>query len=152
MSIVWKYLDKKSAVVKALEDYSSMQFIIEHTDEKIHQEEERMTSVGSPRFDGMPRTHNPNAHEERLLDGLEKIDVLKERYRQAVEYMEWLKPAWKQLSEEEQDVLATFFIDDMYGDGAADAIARTYHIERASAYRKKNRALDHLTLLLYGKE
>ena len=83
MSIVWKYLDKKSAVVKALEDYSSMQFIIEHTDEMIRQEEERMTSVGSPRFDGMPRTHNPNAHEERLLDGLEKIDVLKERYRQA---------------------------------------------------------------------
>lgn len=44
MSIVWKYLDKKSAVVKALEDYSSMQFIIEHTDEMIRQEEERMTS------------------------------------------------------------------------------------------------------------
>ena len=29
MSIIWKYLDKRSAAVDALKDYSNMKFIIE---------------------------------------------------------------------------------------------------------------------------
>ena len=35
MSIIWKYLDKRSAAVDALKDYSNMRFIIEHTDDEI---------------------------------------------------------------------------------------------------------------------
>lgn len=31
MSIVWKYLDKRSAAVDALKDYGSMKFIIDHS-------------------------------------------------------------------------------------------------------------------------
>ena len=38
-----------------------------------------------------------------------------------------------------------------YGAGAADTVAEHFCIERASAYRKKNRALDNLTTLLYGR-
>ena len=30
-------------------------------------------------------------------------------------------------------------------------IAKHYNIEQASAYRKKNRALEHLVVLLFGK-
>ena len=35
MSILWQYLDKKSAAISALKDYSSMQHIIDHTNEEI---------------------------------------------------------------------------------------------------------------------
>ena len=35
MDIIWHYLDKRSAAVNALKDYSSMQYIIDHTDEEI---------------------------------------------------------------------------------------------------------------------
>ena len=35
MSIIWKYLDKRSAAVDALKDYSSMRFIIDLTVEEI---------------------------------------------------------------------------------------------------------------------
>ena len=69
-----------------------------------------MSSTGSPRWDGMPHAHNPQAGEERILNGIEEIDILKERYRQAVEYMEWFQPAWDQLSEDERYVL-----DAIYG-------------------------------------
>lgn len=31
MSIIWKYLDKRSVAVDALKDYSSMKFIIANT-------------------------------------------------------------------------------------------------------------------------
>ena len=79
MSIMWKYLDKRSATIAAIKDYSSMQFIISHTAEEIKAERDRMSSTGSPRWDGMPHAHNPQAGEERILNGIEEIDILKER-------------------------------------------------------------------------
>ena len=151
MSIMWKYLDKRSAAIAAIKDRGSMKFIIEHTAEDIAAERDRMTSLGAVRTDGLPHAHNPQAGEERIISGIEEIDVLKERYRQAVEYMEWFEPAWAQLSNDEQYVLETFYDENSYGSNAAWYIADHYRIEQASAYRKKNRALDHLTVLLFGK-
>lgn len=87
MSIVWKYLDKRSAAVDALKDYGSMKFIIDHTDDEIKAAYQKMGGVSSPQYDGMPHSHNPQAGEDRIIKGIEEIDVLKERYRQAMEYM-----------------------------------------------------------------
>lgn len=150
MSIMWKYLDKKNATIRALEDYSSMQFIIDNTDVRIRQEQSRMVGLASPNMDSMPHIHNPQAGEDRILNGIEEIDILKERYRQAVEYMGWFVPAWKQLSEEERYVLETFYDDNV--EGAVYEICDHFNIERSSAYNKKNKALSHLTVLLFGKE
>lgn len=152
MSVIWKYLDKRAATIAAVKDYSSMQFILDHTDEKICEEHMDMTSIGSPRFDGMPHAHNNQAGEERILSGIEEIDVLKERYRQAVQYMSWFVPAWNQLSDEEQYVLETFYKDAGESSGAVYDICERYHIERSTAYNKKNKALSHLQVLLYGKD
>ena len=110
-----------------------------------------MSGVRSPQFDGMPRTHNPQAGEERILKGIEEIDILQERYRQAVEYMDWFKPAWEQLSSEERYVLETFYRDEGGQTGAVYEICDHFHIERSSAYNRKNRALAKLAVLLYGK-
>ena len=152
MSIMWKYLDKRSATIAAIKDYDSMQFIINSTDDEIKRTYEKMTSIGSPKWDGMPRTHNPQAGEERILAGIAEIDILKERYRQAVEYMDWFKPAWEQLSDDDQYCLETFYGDgNTYGSSAAYYIAEYLHIEQPTAYKRKNRALDRLTVLLFGK-
>ena len=153
MSIIWKYLDKRSAAVDALKDYRNMKFIIEHTDDEIKAAYEKMGGVGSPQPDGMPHAHNPHAAEDRMVKGIEEIDVLRERYRQAVEYMEWFLPAWEELSEDDRYVLDAFYSEDNeYGSSAADDIADYFGIERASAYRRKNRALAKLTTLLFGKQ
>ena len=152
MSIMWKYLDKSSATIAAIKDYDSMQFIINSTDDEIKRTYDKMTGVGSPKWDGMPRVHNPQAGEERILTAIEEIDILKERYRQAVEYMDWFKPAWEQLSEEDRYCLETFYGDaNTYGSSAAYYIAEYLHIEQPTAYKRKNRALDRLTVLLFGK-
>lgn len=84
MSIMWKYLDKRSATIDAIKDYDSMQFIIDHTGDEIKAERDKMSGVASPNWDGMPRGYNPGATEDRILNGIEEIDILKERYRQAV--------------------------------------------------------------------
>ena len=152
MSIIWKYLDKRSAAVDALKDYSNMKFIIGNTDDEIKTAYEKMGGISSPQSDGMPHAHNPHAVEDRMIKGIEEIDILRERYRQAVEYMGWFLPAWEELSEDDRYVLDAFYSEDNeYGSGSADDVADYFGIERASAYRRKNRALAKLTTLLFGK-
>lgn len=150
MSVIWKYLDKRSAAVDALKDYDSMAFIIANTSSEIKNVRDDMSGIRSPQFDGMPRTHNPQAGEERILKNIEEIDILQERYRQAVEYMEWFKPAWEELSSEERYVLESFYRDDCQ-IGAVYEICRQLNVERSTAYNRKNRALAKLAVLLYGK-
>ena len=48
MSIMWKYLDKRSATIAAIKDYDAMQFIINSTGDEIKRIYEKMTGVGSP--------------------------------------------------------------------------------------------------------
>ncbi|HIT93103.1 MULTISPECIES: hypothetical protein [Eubacteriales] len=152
MNIVWQYLDKRAAAINALKDYSSMKYIIEHTDEDIATLNEEMSSPVSPVLNGMPSTHDPKAGEKRLIACINEIDVLKERYRQALEYMDWFQPAWDALTEDEQYVLKEFYLDDEQKQiDAVYNICERFNIERSSAYNKKNRALQHLALLLYGK-
>ncbi len=152
MNVIWMYLNKKDAAVNALKDYGKMKHIIDHTDEEIQRVYSRIAGVGSPAIEKMPSANNPQAGEDQMIKGIEEIDVLRERLRQAKEYMAWFQPAWDALSDDDQFVLDAFFSDgNEYGAGAADVVAEHFCIERASAYRKKNRALDNLTTLLYGR-
>ena len=153
MSIMYKYLDKRAGTIAAIKDYDSMRFIIRNTDREIDSERDRMAGTGSPPMDGMPRAHNLSAAEDRIINSIDEIDVLKERYRQAAEYMNWFQPAWEQLTEDERFVLETFYGGvNSYGSGAVNYISSHYGIEQTSAYKRKNRALDRLTVLLFGKE
>ncbi len=124
-SIPWVYLDKTKAAEKALLDYGKMRRILDNTNAEIRQTEARGTGT---------------------------MDILRERLRQAKEYMAWFEPAWNALTESEQVVLDAFYNEDNeYGSGAADLISGRYFIERATVYRWKSRALENLTTLLYGR-
>ena len=153
MSIAWIYLDKKSAAVSALKDYADMDFIINNTPDDISDVRAKMTTAQLPAVSDMPRgTHDPHAGEARLVSQIDEIDILKERYRLALEYMAWFCPAWDALTDDERFMLSEFYRED--GGRREDAvgfICERFHIERTSAYNKKNRALAKLALLLYGK-
>ena len=152
MNIIWQYLDKRSAAVNALKDYSSMAYILAHTDEESAQAHEDTTILGSPAFTDMPGgSPNPQSGEMRIITAIDEIDVLRERYRQAKEYMEWFQPAWDSLSEDERYVLEQFYWHEDDAFDAISAISNRFHIERSSAYKRKNRAVSKLTLLLFGK-
>ena len=130
-----------------------MQHIIDHTDEEIASVSDRMTSLGSPSFSDTPRSgSNPQGNENRIIAAIDEIDVLRERYRQAVEYMDWFQPAWQALTEDERIVLSEFYWKEE--DSQTEALYNLcdrFGIERTSVYKKKNRALAKLALLLFGK-
>ena len=152
MTIAWTYLDKRGAAVDALKDFASMEYIIANHAEDEEAIREDMTAIGSPALGGQPSGHNPHAGEARLAAQLDEIDVLKERYRQALEYMAWFRPAWEQLSEDERFILREFFMrTDINKTDAMLNIGDRLHIERTHVYRRKDKALEHLALLLYGK-
>lgn len=78
MNIIWQYLDKRSAAVNALKDYSSMAYILAHTDEEIAQVHEDTTTLGSPAFTDMPGgSPNPQSGEMRIIAAIDEIDVLR---------------------------------------------------------------------------
>ena len=120
MHISWNFLDKRRATEDAVRAFDAMDFILKRAPEKIRGADS---------------------------DPLSEIDVLQERYRQAEEYMEWFKPAWEQLDDDEKFVLDVFY----HGECAVEQIMDRFHVVRKTAYNRKNDALNRLTCLLYGK-
>jgi len=153
LNIIWQYLDKRNGAISALKDYKSMQYILEHTDEEIAQASDAMISLGSPGMSDLPKGgSNPHAGENRLIAAIDEIDVLKERYRQAVEYMDWFQPAWMAMSEEDRHILSEFYwVEEERQTDALYNLCDHYGIERTSVYKRKNRAINKLALLLFGK-
>lgn len=151
-NIMWKYLDKRAATIAAIRDYQSMKFIIQNTEKDIARVHAEMTNVSSINLERSSRSNNPGAHEERIVNSLERIDALKYRYEEALEYMAWFEPSWEMLREDERHVLGEFYWedDDSKGISILDRLCEEYNIERTSVYKKKNRSLDKLTVLLYG--
>ena len=152
MTIAWTYLDKRRAVEDAIKDYRGMEYIIATHRENEAALREDMADPTSSVLSDMPGAHDPHAGEARLTGNIHEINVLQERYRRAKEYMDWFKPAWETLSEDDRYMLIEFYgNDEVNQTDAIGAICDRFHIERTSAYNKKNRALARLTLLLYGK-
>lgn len=98
MHISWNFLDERKVAVEAVEAFHIMDFIIKHTDDNIEFVRSKMRGASSPKLDGLSHVHNPQSRENRLLAGIDEIDMLEARYRQTVEYMNWFKPTWEQLS------------------------------------------------------
>ena len=150
-SIIWKYLDKRSAAIAALKDYDSMAFIIANTERQIMAANEKLGSTGGMKLDSQPSVHDPKSGEKHILNVIDQINILEERYREALEYMSWFKPAWAQMLEEEQYILKTFYAENSYGSNSVYDIADKLNIEPPTVYKRKNRALSRLTVLLFGK-
>ena len=133
MSIAWNYLDKRSAAMAALKDYRSMKAILATTAEEIANVRQDMVRIGGMRFEESAHgARNPQAGENQILHGIAEIDVLEERKRQAEEFMAW-------------------YLSENGKTDAIEEISERFCVERSSAYKKKDRALAHLALLLYGR-
>lgn len=151
-NIPLKYIDFRSATEAAIKDFPYMKYIYESAKQEISNIEEQMAAVHSPSWDGMPKVHNNNANEERILNGMEKIDALQTRYKEAVDYMQWFLPAWGFLDEDDQYTLTEYFLFTPQERAIARyTVAEHFSIDRSSATRKKHRAVGRLQTLLYGR-
>ncbi len=152
MNIAWCYLDKRMATMKALKDYPVMLDVLNDFEQTEEEAKAKLDSIKTSNFDSMPSAHDPQAGETRLVNLIHSVDTEKARHNQVLEYMNWFEPAWEKLSENDHYILSEFFWCN--GDAvamAAEKVSEKYNIERATAYRWKNQALDRLSFYLYGK-
>lgn len=149
--MIRSYLDLKKATVNAICDYPSMQFIIDNTSDEIKAKYDQMMRLSSPSYSDMPRVVDHRSSTQKMNDTLADIDLLRERYQQARQYMAWFVPAWNELTNDERYILNTFYINEETKTEAVYCICDYFGIERSSAYRYKDKAVEHLSTLLYGK-
>ena len=148
--IAWRYLDKQTATVNAMKDFENMTCIINLTPDEVKAIEEDMVSPRGSNIDDMPRVHNLHGPEDMLVTSISKMDVLNQRYKQAVEFMNWFKPAWDTLCEEEQIILSEFYLVAGGKTEAVDNLSERLFVDRSNVYRRKDKAVEHLSIMLYG--
>ena len=150
MHIGWSFVNTQKAAHEAVLAYKTMEGVLQCCKYDIEKIRANMDGIGSPAFSKMPSANNPQSGEDRIIRGMEKLESISERQQQAQEYMDWFRPAWDQLSDDEQFVL------DAYKNGKSDhnnicAIARRFCVATGTASNMRTRALERLAVLLYGK-
>jgi len=152
MNVPWQYLDKRAATISAIKDRESMLSIASHALGEIQMQKDRMMSNSHPLVTIPPKvSSNHRAVESKLAAVIDSIDVLRVRHKHAMEFCEWFTPAWERLTEDERYILSCFYENQQCNEDGISVASEHFHIERSSVYKKKDRALAHLTLLLYGK-
>jgi hypothetical protein len=150
MMIALKYINKNAAAVAAIRDYNNMRFIINNTPQEIKEIYEKMTSPRSPKFSGIPTAHNPQAGTDKLAAQIDKLDILRERYSQAIEYMAWFEPAWASLTDTEQYILTEFYMNGNQKSGATYRLMEELNCSERTVERLRSSSLNHLRSLLFG--
>ena len=151
MRIAWRYIDKHKATINAIGDYGNQRAIINTTPEEIKAFFDRMATPTSSHLSGMPRSRNPHASEEKMTDGIDRLDLLRDRYSDALEYMAWFEPAWGTLTDTEQTVLSEFYASENLKSGACIRLQNKLSFGEAQIQRIRGKALSRLITLLFGR-
>jgi len=152
MTIAWIYLDKKAATINALKDYATMEFIRNTYENRIDAARDRMFVCSSPAIGVNKSSANIDTMESRIAETIDELDILKAKYKRALEYMEWFNPAWEELHDDEQYILSEFYQNgEKSKNSAVTAISKHLFVEKSTIYKLKDKALSRLALLLYGK-
>lgn len=148
--IALKYINKNAATIAAIRDYNNMRFIINNTPEEIKDVYEKMSAPRTPKLSGIPSARNPQAGADKLVAQIDKLDILRERYSQAIEYMKWFEPAWSSMTDAEQRILSEFYMGDNQKSGATYRLINELNYSESHVERLRAAALNHLRGLLYG--
>jgi hypothetical protein len=149
--IAWKYIDKPAATISAIRDYMNMRSVINITPDEIKELYNRMISPRNSKITDMPKTKNNRSHEDMLAASMDKLDVMQERYRQAIEYIGWFEPAWASLTDDEQLVLKEFYMNGSQHSGACIRLQNQLSYSERQVYRIRETAMKRLSHLLFGK-
>lgn len=153
MTVPLIYINKKSATIEALRDYGSMKHILQSYVDDAAEARDYLTAIHSPAITRIaPGAINAHGEDGRICRSLDLIDIVNDRYQQALEYIAWFQPAWEALSDEECFILSEFFIrNDGNKTDLVTSLCERLCLERTQVYRRREKALTHLSRLLYGK-
>lgn len=149
--ISFKYFDTTKATQEVLKDFKPMLAIISNTQNKLDSISEDMSSISSKQISDMPKSFT-FTQEDKYAELIDKKLFLADRYREALAYMDWVRPAWEALSDDDRWILSNCFFDNnVFSDFKINEIMNKFAVERTTAYKLKNNAVERMRFYLFGK-
>jgi len=109
---------------------------------------EQMEGVSSPSADSDPVKSSGGGREEHLLQLIEEKAFLENQRAFNQRKLDAFYAAWSDLSASEQFILDTFFVHRKRK--AHEVVMEKLYVEKSTAYRKKDEALQKLAMLITG--
>lgn len=138
----------KSEAVEKLRDYEAKKHCLSSIPTEIRQLKEQYGAIRSSTSDGTPVTGGGSGREDMLLSNIVKREELERTLRQAARWVQLVDAGLEILSQEEKLILDRFYIHPAKGN--VDRLCEELGVEKPSVYRRKDNALRHFTMCLYG--
>lgn len=138
----------KTEAMERLRKYDAMCLAADNIPQEIRRLEEAATAIRSARTDGCRVQATGNRREELLLDNMMSRQELHWRLDQTQGWLSAMNKALGVLTPEEKLVLQRLYI---YPEkGSVERLCDELGVESSSIYRKRDKALRHFTVALYG--
>lgn len=139
----WKY-----EAMEKLKSYNAKKQALRSIPEEITRLESEMRSIRSAASDGTPVSGGGSGREDRYLSNIVHREELSRSLEQAKVWVSLVDAGLAILSQEERLVLDRFYINPARGN--VDRLCGEMGIEKSQVYARKDSALHHFTISLYG--
>lgn len=139
----WKF-----EAVEKLRQYEAKKQSLKSIPEEIKRLESAMRSIRSASADGTPVSGGGSGREDMLLSNIVHREELERSLEQARKWVALVEAGMEILTQEERLILDRFYIHSE--KGAADRLAGDLCLDVKTVYKRKDAALRHFTISLYG--
>lgn len=143
-------MDLRAEAKRRLAEYRYRKHAVERLPEEIRRLEIQAARLGAAAVDTDPVKGGGSQQEEGLLKNIEAREMLAQRLRDNVDWVESVEDALKVLTGEEQYILQKLEIES--DDGSMEEVRRVLGSSRATLYRQWEQAMDSFTMAIYGGE
>ena len=139
----WKFeaMDK-------LKQYEAKKQALKSIPQEIARLELAVKSIRSATADGTPVQGGGSGREDMLLSNIVHRQELESALKQAAKWVKIVEGGLAVLGEDERLILDRFYINPAPGN--VDKLCEELGIEQATVYRRREKALHHFTVSLYG--
>lgn len=141
-------MDWKRESVDKLRCYEAKKSSIGHAEMEIQRLKSDLTRIRSATSDSTAVSGGCSTREDVMVNNIAYREELKLAIREAKQWVTMVEGALSVLDKEERNILDRFYIHR--GKGNVERLCEELSVEKAQIYRKKDRALRHFTLALYG--
>ena len=139
----WKF-----EAMEKLRLYEAKKQSLRSIPEEIERLESAMKSIRSATADGTPVKGGGSGREDMMLSNIVHREELDRALEQAKKWVDLVDAGLEILSQDERLILDRFYIHPARGN--VDRLCGELGIEKTQVYTKKDSALHHFTISLYG--
>lgn len=142
-------MDWRAEAIEHLRGYEAQRQALEFIPQELDRLGAAYTGIRSARLDAMPRAgSSASRREDVMIDSITRRDRLKRQLKEAELWVSIVDGGLSILDDEERLSLELCFIHKV--KGSIEELCERLNIEKSTAYRRRDDALRHFTIALYG--